>query len=186
MSSYAQDEETVDINDDEDLDIGSLKEQESSNLVDKARKVRFEIKKAEVRTQYDDKSDKSNWVKRLSIQAKISEDGIDGNGNSAGRVLFPDFIIAFTSESGLRDGEWWQKKARGPAKDFLASLGFDPAAPPRINKDFLDSLIGMEFVADITQKEQQDKTDEINPKTGKNVYKANGEFRNELLNFRQV
>lgn len=188
MSSYAAEEEEsgIDLNDDVDLEIGSLATQESSNLVDKARKVRFEIKKAEVRTQYDDKSDKSNWVKRLAVQAKISEDGIDGNGNSAGRVLFPDFILAFTSETGLRDSEWWQKKARGPAKDFLASLGFDPATPPRINKDFLDSLIGMGFVADITQKEQQDKTDEINPKTGKAVYKNNGEFRNELMNFRTV
>lgn len=185
MSSYAAEDE-VDLNDDVDLDIGSLKEQESDNLIDKARKVRFEIKKAEIRTNYDDKDDKSNWVKRLSLQTKIGEDGIDGQGGSAGRMMFPDFVVAFTSESGLRDSEWWQKKARGPAKDFLAALGFDPAAPPRINKDFLDSLIGMEYFADIQHEKVQEKTDEINPKTRKPVYKDTGEFRNKQANFRAV
>lgn len=190
MSSYSTAEESeVDLNDDVDLDIGSLKEQESSDLIDKARKVRFEIKKAEVRTSYQDGKKENPWnTKNLSIQAKIGEDGIDGNGGSAGRVLFPDFMIAFSTEGDYSErtsSDWWQKKARGPAKDFLAALGFDPASPPRINKDFLDSLIGMEFIADITQKEREEKTDQKNDK-GKFVYKKTGEFRNELTNFRAI
>ena len=188
MSSYAQAEDDVDINDDVDLEIGSLKDQESDDLIDKARKVRFAIKKAEVRTQYDEGKKENPWtVKRLALQAKISEDGIDGNGGSAGRVLFPDFILAFNSKD-FEDrfaGEWWQKKARGPAKDFLAALGFDPAEPPRINKDFLDSLIDMEFIADIQHEKVQEKTDEKNEK-GKFIYKDTGEFRNKLANFRAV
>lgn len=106
-----------------------------------------------------------------------------------GRVLFPDFLLAFNTEgdySERTNSEWWTKKARGPAKDLLAALGYDPNEPPRINKDFLDSLIDMEFIADITHEKVQEKTDDINPKTGKNVYKDTGEFRNKLTNFRAV
>lgn len=189
MSSYAQAEEDIDINEDVDLEIGSLKDQESDDLIDKARKVRFSIKKAEVRTGYQDNDKHKPWnTKRLAIQAKIGEDGIDGNGGSAGRVLFPDFLLAFNTEGDFaerKDSEWWQKKARGPAKELLAALGFDPADPPRINKDFLDSLIDMEFIADIQHEKVQEKTDEKNEK-GKFIYKDTGEFRNKLANFRAV
>src|SRR5688572_4455626 len=104
MSTYTEETEDVDINEDVDLEIGSLKDQESDDLIDKARKVRFVIKKAEVRTNYEDNKKENPWsMKRLAIQAKISEDGIDGNGAQAGRVLFPDFILAFSTEGNFAE-----------------------------------------------------------------------------------
>src|SRR5260221_505282 len=98
MSSYAKEEleDEVDLNE-LDLDIGSLADQETSDVLDPAPKVRFEVKKAEVRKQYEDPQDKKSKVivTRLSLQAKISEDGTNHEGANAGRVLFPDFVLAF-------------------------------------------------------------------------------------------
>lgn len=184
MSSYAKaEDDDVDLND-LDLDIGSLADQETTDVLDPAPKVRFEIKKAEVRKQYEDPQDKTSkvLVTRLSLQAKVSEDGTNHEGANAGRVLFPEFILAFDKET--KTGDWWEKKARGPMKELLVALGYDPAAPPRIDRDFIDGLAGREFIADIKKRKVQEKTDEINPKTGKNVYKDTGDFQNELGNFR--
>ncbi len=178
-------DDDIDIN--SPVEIGSLDDQETSDVIDPARKVRFEIKKAEVRTQREDNKDSSSpWkVKRLSLQAKITEDGVNGDGAQAGRVLFPELIIAFNQAEFAEQyaSEWWQKKARGPAKEFFLALGFDVKALPKIDKEFLDGLTGRDFIADIQVEKVQEKTDEKNDK-GKFIYKDTGEVRNKLGNYR--
>lgn len=183
-TAYSLDDESdIDIN--EPIDIGDLSDQETSDVMDPARKVRWEIKKAEIRTNYDNKDDKSaGHVKRLSLQVAVGPDGTDQAGLNANRRVFMDYVVAFTSDGSVRTSEWWQKKARGPAKELFTALQFDLKAMPAIDAEFLSSLEGREFIADLTKREQQDKTDEINPKTGKNIWKKNGEYRNELANHR--
>lgn len=182
-TSFAMDDE-VDVN--EPVLMDDLSDQETSDVMDRASKVRWEIKDAKVRTRYDDENDKSKFVKRLSLQVAVGPDGTDQAGANANRRVFMDYIIAFTTDTGVRDSEWWTKKARGPAKELFTALQFDLKNMPPIDAEFLDGLKGREFIADLLKKEQQDKTDEINPKTGKPVYKNNGEFRNELANHRPI
>jgi len=182
-TSFALDDE-VDLN--EPVIMDDLSDQESTDVMERASKVRWEIKEAKVRTRYDDESDKSNYVKRLSLQVAVGPDGVDGAGASANRRVFMDYIIAFTSDTGLRDSEWWKKKARGPAKELFTALQFDLKNMPPIDADFLSDLQGREFIADLVKKEQEEKTDETNPKTGKPLYRKTGEFRNELANHRPV
>lgn len=185
MSSYAMQEEDDDLDiNDLNISVGDLSNQESSDVLDPARKVPFTIKKVTVRKQYEDPQDKHSkvLVTRLAIQSKIGEAGTNGEGANAGRILFPEFIIAFDKES--KTGEWWEKKARAPFKELLVALGYDPAAPPTIDREFIDGLIDRDYLADIKVRKVQEKTDEINPKTGKNVYKDTGEFQNELGNYR--
>ena len=180
-TSYAMDDEDVDLN--EPVVLDDLSDQETSDVMDPASKVRWSIKKAELRKQYEDPRDKtSTWlVTRLNLQVKVGEDGTDGNGLNAGRVVFPELILSYNKDE--KKGEWWEKKARGPAKEFFLALGFDLKAMPAIDQDFLDSLKDREFIADLKRIAMQEKTDEVNDK-GKAVYKKTGEFKNDLSNYR--
>lgn len=179
-TSYAMDDD-VDIN--EPVVMDDLSDQESGNVMERASKVPFIIKEAKVRTRYDSEDDKSAYVKRLSLQVAVGTDGTDGAGLNSNRRVFSDYIIAFTHETGVRDSEWWTKKARGPAKELFTALGFDLKNMPAIDADFLDSLKDREFVADLIKREQEEKTGELNNK-GKPAYRKTGEFRNELQNHR--
>lgn len=183
--------------DDSDVDINSpvvmesLEDQETTDLLDKARKVHFEIKKATVRTQHIDPQNKSSeWIfKRLSLQVAVGSEGVDGEGASANRRLFPEFLLAFNREATQDlydfDSEWYKKKARGPAKELFAALGFSLNPPPAVDHDFLEALAGREFIADITVKSVDKKTDKKNDK-GKWIYEPTGDYRNELANFRSA
>jgi hypothetical protein len=176
-------EDDVDLN--EPIQMDDISSQETTDVLEPANRVAFEIKTAKIRTRYDDENDKSSgYVKRLSLQVAIGPDGVDGEGASANRRLFPEYIIAFSSGDGVRDSDWWKKKARGPVKELFAALGFELNPPPPIDQDFLDSLVSRGFVADIKRKPIQKKSDEINPKTGKPLYKDTGDFQNELANHR--
>jgi hypothetical protein len=179
------DDDSDDVDLQEPLIMDDISEQETTDVMERASRVRWEIKKAEIRTNYDDKDDKSaGHVKRLSLQVAVGPDGTDGEGAFANRRVFMDYVVAFTKGDGVRESEWWTKKARGPAKELFTALEFDLKEMPPIDKEFLESLVGREFIADLLKREQQDKTDEINPKTGKPLYKNNGTYRNELANHR--
>jgi hypothetical protein len=183
--SQADDDSGVDIN--EPIQMDDISGQETTDVLEPARRVPLEIKAAKIRTRYDDENDKSGgYVKRLSLQVAVGADGVDGEGTSANRRLFPEYVIAFSSGDGVRDSDWWKKKARGPVKELFAALGIELNPPPPIDQDFLDSLVSREFRADIKRKPIQKKTDEINPKTNKPVYKDTGDFQNELENHRAV
>jgi hypothetical protein len=177
-------EDDIDLN--EPIQMDDISTQETSDVLEPARRVRFEIKTAKIRTRYDDENDKSGgYVKRLVLQVAIGPDGVDNEGGSANRRLFPEYVIAFSSGDGVRDSEWWKKKARGPVKELFAALGIELNPPPPIDQDFLDGLVSREFVADIIKREIERKTDRVNEK-GKTVYEKTGEFANELRNHRSV
>lgn len=170
--------------------VGDLSDQETSEVLDPASRVPFIIKKASVRTQAADAkqavSDSNPWaVKRLVIDAAIGPEGIDGDGKYANKHLFPELILTFNN-ADLPErfaSEWWQKRSRGPTKQFLVALGYDVANLPAIDADFLMELGGKEFVADIRKRPIQEKTDETNDQ-GKAIYRDTGDFKNELSNFR--
>lgn len=179
--STAEDSDSPDIN--SPVLVGDLSDQETTDVIDPASKVSFVIKKASVRTQHSDPKDTSSpWaVKRLVIDAAIGPEGVDTDGKYANKHLFSELILTFNTD--IYNSEWWMKKSRGPTKQFFAALGFDVAALPAIDNDFLGELAGKEFVADIRKRPIQEKTAEINDK-GKNIYRDTGDFKNELANFR--
>lgn len=184
-TGYAQadDTDSVDINDPVVMD--DLSGQEVSDVLEPARKVPFIIKKASIRKQYADPNDKSGPadVTRLVIDAAIGADGVDTEGKFANKHLFAELILTFNKE--VKTGEWWEKRSRGPTKQFFQALGYDVSALPTIDAEFLSDLGGKEFIADIMRKPIQQKTDQVNDK-GKAVYESTGEFRNELANFRSA
>lgn len=175
------DDSGIDINNPVVLD--DLSDQETSDVMERAVKVPWIIKDAKIRTRYDNEGDKSAFVKRLSLQVAVGPDGTDQAGLNSNRRVFMDYILAFTSESGTRDSDWWTKRARGPAKELFTALGFDLKNMPPIDAEFLDGLKEREFTADLLKREQEEKTSEVNDK-GKVVYRKTGLFRNELANHR--
>lgn len=181
-TQYAREDEDIDLND--PVLVGDLSDQTVSDVIDPARKVPFIIKKASVRKQYADANDKSSTVEvtRLSIDAAIGADGVDTEGKYANKHIFCDLVLAFNKET--HTGEWWEKRSRGPTKQFFQALGYDVANLPPIDADLLGELGGKEFVADILRKPIQNKTDQLNPTTGKAIYANSGDYKNELANFR--
>jgi hypothetical protein len=180
-TGYAQADDDVDIN--EPIVMDSVADQETTDVIDPASRVPFVIKKASIRKQYANPQDKSSGVEvtRLVIDAAIASDGVDGEGKYANKHLFGELILTFNKET--HTGEWWEKKSRGPTKQFLQALGYDPAEPPTFDAEFLSDLAGKEFVADIKKRPMQEKTGEVNDK-GKAVYRDTGDYRNELGNYR--
>lgn len=182
-TAYAKDDD-VDLNE-SPIQMDDLSDQQVSDVIDPARKVPFVIKKASVRKQYADQNAKSGTpdVVRLVIDAAINADGVDTEGKYANKHLFTELILTFNKE--VKTGEWWEKRSRGPTKQFFQALGYSPSSLPTIDADFLQELGGKEFIADILRKPIQEKTDEINDR-GKNVYVNSGEYKNELANFRSA
>jgi len=159
----------------EEIDVGDLSDQQGG-VLEPAAKVNFTIKKASVRTA-EDKDTHAWMVKRLVVEAQIGPGGVDGEGKYAKKVLFPELVLTFNKADFPEafKSPWWEKEARFPTKQFLKALGEDVTSV-RINDDFLSSLIGREFVADIKRKEIRTK---VNGK-----YEGTGDFKNELANFR--
>jgi len=186
MATAMQHDEEDDVSLNEPVVMDSIENQETSDVLPASRKVLLVIKKAKIRTNYDDKDDKSAGnVKRLSVQYAVGDDGTDGEGKNKNRRLFIDYVIAFTSGDGVRESDWWKTKARGPVKELFTALGIGLNPPPPIDQDFLESLEDREIFADIIVKERQQKTDQVNEK-GKPIYKNTGEQENDLRNHRKV
>lgn len=172
----------------EPVDVGDLSDQSSGNdVIEAARNVPFVIKKAEIRAQLEDnkraQGDDNRWkVKRLKLQIGVSATGVDGEGRYANKVFFPELILTMNQRDFPNDyaSDWWQKKARGPFKEFIVALGYDPKQPPVINDEFLTGLIGAEVVADI-RRVQEKRKDNV---TGK--YEPTGNMENTIENFRKV
>lgn len=182
MSSAFHDgeqEEPVPFDVEDEVDVGDLSDQQGG-VLDPAPRVHFSIKKASVRTQREDMKDSSSpWtVKRLSVEAQVGAEGIDGEGKYANKVLFPEFVLTFNSSDFPEKfkSDWWQREARYPTKQFLKALGEDITSI-RINDDFLVGLQTREFIADI-------KRVEIKQKNSEGKYIATGDYKNELTNYR--
>lgn len=190
-TSFAQADDTDSIDLNEPLVMDSIGDQETSNLVEKARRVPFVIKEAKIRVQRVDFQNKSSeWIfKRLALQVAIGSDGVDTEGTSANRRLFPELLLAFNRNADQTtydfDSDWYKKKARGPAKELFTALGFSVDPPPPVDQEFLDGLVGMEFIADIVVKSVDKKTNRKDDR-GKVIYEPTGDFKNELINFRSA
>lgn len=161
----------------DEVDVGDLSDQQGG-VLEPAAKVHFIVKKASVRTA-EDKDTKTWMVKRLVVEAQIGPEGTDGEGKYAKKVLFPELVLTFNSKDfpDTYKSPWWQNEARFPTKQFLKAMGED-VTNVRINDEFLGSLIGREFIADIKRKEMKTK---VNGK-----YESTGDFKNELANFRSA
>lgn len=165
----------------EEVEVGDLSTQQGNDVIDPHRKVRFEIRKASVRPYQKD--GESSWRKKfLALDIAVSSEGVDGAGKYANKHFFPDLLlVANTRDYPELDTEHYRTKARFDTKVFLKAMGFDPAAPPKINDDFLIELNAREVFADITRKEIQNPPAEQGGK-----WLASGEYKNEIKNWRSV
>ncbi len=182
MSQYNMEDDGLDVPFDvtESFDMDDLGDQQGG-VMDAYRKVPFVIRKAKVRIQdsvSEVTGDKVWGAKRLSLEVAISPLGVDGEGKYKGKVLFADLMLSFNQEDfpKRQESEWWQKKARYDTKEFFTALGI-PLKGTKVNDEFLASLQGREFLADITKKERETKKD--------GAYVKTGEFENELKNFKR-
>lgn len=168
----------------EDIDVGDLSEQEGG-VLPAASRVIGSIKKASVKTNLLDnkqaQSDTNLWTfKSLHLEIAIGPLGTDGEGTYKGKVLFAD-LIAVYNERGCKasasakgkkyNASWWEREARYPLKQFIKATQGD-VTNVKINDDFLLALVGSDVMFDIRKT--------------KDTFRGEGEFRNELANWRAV
>lgn len=164
----------------DEVDVGDLSTQQGNDVIDPAKKVRFEIRKVSVRPYL--KTGETEWRKKFLALDLVIVDGVNEEGKYKGKHMFQDLLlVANTSHYPELDTENYRTKGRFEMKVFLKAMGYDPAKPPKINDDFLVSLNGREVFADITRREIQNPPGEQGGK-----WIGTGEFRNEVKNFRAV
>lgn len=154
-----------------DFEVPPSDDQVGGDVIEAARGVAFSIKKVDVR-QNDEKT-----IMRLNVQSKVGPLGVDGNGRYANKILFAELLVWADPDTYTSD--WWKKQARFPWKQFQLALGLDPSQPLRINDEFLTSLQGKEFIADVRKEEIREKG-----KDGK--YSGTGNYKNSLQNFKKI
>jgi len=164
----------------DEVDVGDLSTQQGNDVIEPAKRVRFEIRKAAVRPYQKD--GEGSWRKKFLALDLVIVDGVNDEGKYKGKHMFQDLLlVANTRDYPELDTENYKTKARFDTKVFLKAMGFDPAAPPRINDDFLIGLTGREVLADITRREIQNPPAEQGGK-----WTSSGEYRNEVKNYRSA
>jgi len=162
----------------EEVELDDLSTQTGNDVIEPARKVLFEIRKASVRDYVA--RDESAWRKKyLALDLAVGSEGIDGAGKYANKHFFQDLLLmANIKEFPELDTDNYRTKARFDTKVFLKALGYDPAKPPRINDDFLVEISGRQVIADITKRSIDVQQD------GK--WMKTGDFKNEIKNFKSA
>src|SRR6266545_1745537 len=95
MSTEIDDDIGFDITD--EVDVGDLSAQEGQDVIEKASKVRFEIRKASVRPYQ--KRDEDIWRKKfLALDLAVASDGIDGEGKYANKHFFQDLLLVANTD----------------------------------------------------------------------------------------
>lgn len=164
----------------DEVDVGDLSNQTGNDVIDPAKRVRFEIRKASVRPYQ--KQGEIEWRKKFLALDLVIAEGVDDAGKYKGKHMFQDLLlVANTSHYPELDTDNYRTKARFDTKVFLKAMGYDPAKPPRINDDLLIELTGKEVYADITRREIQTPPGEQGGK-----WVGTGEYRNEVKNFRAI
>jgi len=164
----------------EPVDVGDLSTQQGNDVIEPAKRVRFEIRKVAVRPYQKD--GEASWRKKFLALDLVIVDGVNDEGKYKGKHMFQDLLlVANTRDYPELDTENYKKKARFDTKVFLKAMGFDPAAPPKINDDFLIGLTGREVFGDITRREIQSP-----PAEGQTKWQGTGEYKNEVKNFRSA
>ena len=144
-------------------------------MIDGVRGVRFKVEDVSPNVIKD--ANGTTLMARLNVRASIGPLGVNGEGRYAGKNLFADLLTWYNDSTYTSD--WWKKQARFPYKSFLKAHGYDIAQPPKVNDDFLVSLKGKEFIADIRKEEIREKGED-----GK--YVGRGDFKNTLSNFKEA
>lgn len=169
----------------EELEIGDLTDQEGGTLPPATRVV-GEIKKASVKrclmdNKYDERPDNPCTFKYLHLEIKIGPDGINENGDYAGKHVFTsmmDIVLTYNEDACRKKAEsnnkkfnahWWAKESRYGAKQFFVAVLGD-AKNIRVNDDLLLSLLGQAVMFDIKKEKDTDR----------------GEGGNRLQNWRAV
>ena len=175
-------EETIPFDVIEDFpETGDLSTQTGGDVIEPVKAVRFKIENVEPRVNSDEQGTK--LTAKLNVRASIGALGIDSNGKYMGKNFFADLLTWYNSD--VYTSDWWQKQARFPYKSFLKAMGFDIAQPPKVNDEYVISLKGREFTADIRKVSIRVATGELN-QAGKKIYKETGDFKNELANFKAI
>lgn len=162
-------------------ETGDLSTQTGGDVIDPAKGIRFKIENVEPRVDKDEQGTKMRA--KLNVRSSVGPLGVDSNGKYAGKNFFAELLTWYNSD--VYTSDWWKKQARFPYKSFLKALGFDPADPPKISDEFLISLKGREFIADIRKVSIRVDSGEVN-QAGKKIYKETGDFKNDLTNFKMV
>lgn len=164
----------------DEFEVGDLSTQTGNDVIDAASRVRFEIRKATVRPYI--KQGESEWRKKfLSLDLVITE-GVDADGKYRNKHMFQDLLlVANVGVYPELDTDHYKTKARFDFKGFLKAMGYDPQSPPKINDEFITSLVGREVIADIQRKEIQTPPAEQGGK-----WQNTGDFKNEVRNYRSA
>lgn len=173
------DEDTPPFEVTDEVDVGDVSTQVGGDAIEPHKKVRFEIRKMSVRTYK--KEGESAWRKKfLALDLVVAADGVDGEGKYKGKHFFQDeLLVANVGEFPELNTDHYKEKGRFGMKSLFKALGYDPAAPPRINDDFIGENTGREVLADITRREIQTPPAEQGGK-----WIGTGEFKNEIKNYR--
>ena len=161
-------------------ETGDLSTQIGGDVIDPVKGIRFQIEGVEPRLF---SKDGQTLTAKLNVRASVGALGTDGNGKYKGKNFFSELLTWYNEE--VYSSDWWKKQARFPYRSFLKALEFDDKNPPKVTDDFISSLKGREFIADIVKASIQATTGELNEK-GKKIYTNTGDFKNELKNFKKV
>lgn len=133
----------------EEVVVGDLTEvKEEKQLVPPAKKVKLQIKKAEIQTSKD------NAYRWLNLQLQIV-DGIDTTGGYKGKVVFGK-VCFYADMAKYGEKAFFQKKQHLIGlKQLLEAVSADLASV-KIGDEFLQSLTGKQILADISQTKGND------------------------------
>jgi hypothetical protein len=172
-------DEGFDVNDDEVVDVS---DQETTDVIEAAKGVRFEIKKASVDVWREKDGSVDQWyTKKLALEVAVV-DGIDIDGEMkyAGKRFFPRlcYKVNYADYPQKFASDWWKNKSKADFKEFMGkAMGLD-VSQIRINDAFLVELEGQEFVANILKREIEKKVD--------GEYVGTGEYENQLRYFKKA
>lgn len=133
----------------EDVVVGDLTEvKEEKQLVPPAKRVKLQVKKANIQTSKD------NAYRWLNLQLQIV-DGIDTTGSYKGKVVFGK-VCFFADMAKYGEKDYFKKKQHLIGlKQLLEAVSADLASV-KIGDEFLQTLVGQMVLADITQTKGND------------------------------
>jgi hypothetical protein len=187
VSAADDDVPPFDVNDNDEVDVSG---EEDEGVLETHRRAPLIIKNANIRIGLEDNKRRqaadNRWLRKsVHIEYKIDEDGVDGEGALAGRVVFQDYLYLFNNsefpkkflENPKRStADYYKTRARSPFKALLKAVGHDPKERVVVGDEFLEKLLGVTVTADIVKKARQVQ----DPESGKWV--NTDEFQNEVQN----
>lgn len=151
----------------EATEVGDLSGVSDDQSMPKAMGVKVRIEKPAVRRTLVNNKESEDLVnnpciaKEINCQMRILPEGIDGAGQYANKVLFPNprwYIWAevrheFYAKRAIFSGE--KRAYLNPFKTLLVALGYDIKSPPKIDDEFLTTIEGQELLIDISRESER-------------------------------